>query len=88
VAETLALHCATLADAGALSEADLALTRFMVLDAFERIALRAAHVTALFAPAPPPWARFVVDLSRSLKAEAGAVELDRRDAALGLLPTA
>jgi alkylation response protein AidB-like acyl-CoA dehydrogenase len=88
VAETLALHCATLADAGALSEADLALTRFMVLDAFERIALRAAHVTALFAPAPPPWARFVVDLARSLKAEGGAVELDRRDAALGLLPTA
>jgi alkylation response protein AidB-like acyl-CoA dehydrogenase len=86
VAETLALHCAVLADSGALTEADLALTRFMVLEAFERISRRAAHVAGLFASAPPGWTEFVLDLARRLKLVGGPVELDRRQAALGLLP--
>ncbi len=88
VAETLALHGATLADAGTLTDAELASTRFMVLDALERIALRAAHITGVFAATAPPWTAFFVDLARRLKLEGGAVELDRREAALGLLQTA
>jgi len=85
VAETLALHCATLADTGALTDADLSLTRFVVLEAFERVSRRAAHIAGLFAPTPPEWTRFFLDLARRLRLEGGAVELDRREAALGVL---
>lgn len=88
VAETLALHCATLAEAGTLTDADLASTRFMVVEALERIALRAAHIAGLFASPPPPWTPFFLDLARRLRLEGGAVELDRREAALGVLQTA
>jgi alkylation response protein AidB-like acyl-CoA dehydrogenase len=88
VAETLALHCATLAEAGTLDHATLASTRFMVLDAFARIAQRASHVANLFAATPLPWTEFFPDLARRLKLEGGAVELDRRQAARGLLQSA
>ena len=85
VAETLALHCAALAEAGTLTEAELASTRFMVVEALERIARRAAHIAGLFARAQPPWTTFVLETARRLQLEGGAVELDRREAALGVL---
>ena len=88
VAETLALHCATLAEARTLPDATLASTRFMVLDAFARIAQRAAHVATLFAATPPAWSEVFLDLAHRLRLEGGAVELDRRDAARGLLQSA
>jgi alkylation response protein AidB-like acyl-CoA dehydrogenase len=88
VAETLALHCATLAEAGTLDHATLASTRFVVLDAFARIAERASHVANLFSATPLPWTELFPDLARRLKLEGGAVELDRRQAAHGLLQSA
>ena len=88
VAETLALHSATLAEAGTLGDADLASTRFMVVEALGRIAHRAAHVAGLFASTPPPWTTFFLELARRLRLEGGAVELDRREAALGVLQSA
>jgi hypothetical protein len=88
VAETLGLHCATLAEAGTLTDADLASTRFMVVEALGRIAERAAHVAGLFTSPAPPWTTFVLDLARRLGLEGGALELDRREAALGVLQSA
>jgi alkylation response protein AidB-like acyl-CoA dehydrogenase len=88
VAETLALHSFTLAQAGTLDDATLASTRFVVLDAFARIAERAAHVAGLFAATPAAWSECFLDLARRLRLEGGAVELDRRAAARGLLQSA
>lgn len=85
VVSALATECAVLAEAGRLTDAHLALTRFMVLEGFERISRRAAHVVGLFAEARPAWTDFFLDLSRALTLEGGAVELDRRQAAAGVL---
>ncbi len=84
VAGTLALECAVRAEAGTLTEADLGMARFMVVEALERVSRRAAHAVELFAPVPPAWTGFFIGLARALALEGGALELDRRAAAAGL----